>query len=80
MANASERLNMQNGGTIPKVITGTEGGSFFCFEALDDSVFSATQEGGDAIPSFSCTAGRRIHGKFDSIIVTSGTVLAYPRA
>ncbi len=53
------------------------GESFRSIQALEDSVVTTTTQAGDALTSVSLTEGMVVFGKFDSVAVASGKVLAY---
>ena len=46
-------------------------------QALEDSVVTTTTTVGDALTSVALTEGTIIFGKFDSVAVASGKVIAY---
>lgn len=46
-------------------------------QALEDSVVTTTTSVGDALSSVTLTEGTIVFGKFDSISVASGKVIAY---
>ena len=46
-------------------------------QALEDSVVTTTTSVGDALSSVTLTEGTIVFGRFDSISVTSGKVIAY---
>ncbi len=55
----------------------TAGESFRSIQALEDSVVTTTTLAGDALTSVALTEGMVVFGKFDSVAVASGKVLAY---
>ncbi len=55
----------------------TAGESFRSIQALEDSVVTTTTQAGDALTSVNLTEGMTVFGKFDSVAVASGKVLAY---
>lgn len=55
----------------------TAGESFRSIQALEDSVVTTTTLAGDALTSVTLTEGMVVFGKFDSVAVASGKVLAY---
>jgi hypothetical protein len=55
----------------------TAGESFRSIQALQDSVVTTTTLAGDALTSVTLTEGMVVFGKFDSVAVASGKVLAY---
>ena len=46
-------------------------------QALEDSVITTTTDKGDALTSVTITEGMVIFGKFDSVAVATGKVIAY---
>ena len=46
-------------------------------QALEDSVVTTTTQAGDALTSVTLTEGTVVFGKFDSVAVASGKVIAY---
>ena len=46
-------------------------------QALEDSVVTTTTTVGDALTSVTLTEGTIVFGKFDSVAVASGKVIAY---
>ncbi len=46
-------------------------------QALEDSVITTTTQVGDALTSVALTEGTIVFGKFDSVAVASGKVIAY---
>ena len=46
-------------------------------QALEDSVVTTTTSAGDALTSVTLTEGTIVFGKFDSVSVASGKVIAY---
>lgn len=55
----------------------TAGESFRSIQALEDSVVTTTTQAGDALTSVTLTEGTVVFGKFDSVAVASGKVIAY---
>jgi hypothetical protein len=51
--------------------------SFRAIQLLEDSVVTTTTTVGDALTSASLLAGTTIFGKFDTVSVASGSVIAY---
>jgi len=62
-----------------RVVAGGASTSDSCraIQALEDSVVTTTTSVGDALSSVTLTEGTIVFGKFDSITVASGKVLAY---
>jgi hypothetical protein len=52
-------------------------GEFYCFQAMVESVVSATSVKGDSLTSVTIPAGTVVSGDFSSISVTTGSVVAY---
>ena len=57
--------------------TSTSGESFRAIQVLESAEVTTTTSNGDALTAQSLPDGVTIFGKFDSITVVSGTVLAY---
>lgn len=51
--------------------------SFRVIQVLTDAVITTTTSVGDALTSVSLSEGTLIYGKFNSVSVTSGSVIAY---
>ena len=62
-----------------RVVEGGASTSDSCraIQALEDSVVTTTTQAGDALTSVTLTEGTIVFGKFDSVAVASGKVLAY---
>ena len=56
---------------------GSTSDSCRAIQALEDSVVTTTTTVGDALTSVTLTEGTIIFGKFDSVAVASGKVIAY---
>ena len=60
------------------VTTGTiNSHTYIAISALEDASISATAVGGDSLSSVTIPKGMTIYGKFSSITVSSGKILAY---
>lgn len=57
--------------------TGSTTDSCRAIQALEDTVLTTTTSKGDALTSITIPKGSVIFGKFDSITLASGRVLAY---
>lgn len=62
-----------------RLLSGTQSTTDSCraIQALEDSVVTTTTSAGDALTSVTLTEGTIIFGKFDSVTLASGKVLAY---
>lgn len=62
-----------------KVVSSSESTSESCraIQAIETSVVTTTTSVGDALSSITLVEGTIVFGKFDSISVTTGKVLAY---
>ena len=62
-----------------KFLSGTQSTTDSCrsIQALEDSVVTTTTLAGDALTSVTLSEGTIIFGKFDSVTLASGKVLAY---
>jgi hypothetical protein len=62
-----------------KVVAASGSTSESCraIQALEDSVVTTTTSVGDALSSVALTEGTIVFGKFDSVAVASGKVIAY---
>ena len=56
---------------------GSTSDSCRAIQALEDSVVTTTTSVGDALSSVTLTEGTIVFGKFDSVSVASGKVIAY---
>lgn len=56
---------------------GSETNSFRVIQVLQDATITTTTTVGDALTSVTLSEGTVIYGKFDSVAVSSGAVLAY---
>jgi len=57
--------------------SGSTSDSCRAIQALEDSVVTTTTSVGDALSSVTLTEGTIVFGKFDSVSVASGKVIAY---
>lgn len=57
--------------------SGSTSDSCRAIQALEDSVVTTTTAVGDALSSVTLTEGTIVFGKFDSVSVASGKVIAY---
>ena len=57
--------------------SGTTTDSFRCIQAIEESVISTSTLVGDTLNSVTIPQGLTIFGKFDSVTVVSGKVIAY---
>jgi len=62
-----------------RVVGASESTSDACrsIQALEDSVVTTTTSVGDALTSVTLTEGTIVFGRFDSVSVASGKVIAY---
>ena len=62
-----------------RVVAGGASTSDSCraIQALEDSVVTTTTSVGDALASVTLTEGTIVFGKFDSVAVASGKIIAY---
>lgn len=65
---------------ITSASTPVSGESYRAIQVLGDAVVTTTTTAGDALTAVSLSEGTMIYGKFDTVSVSSGTILAYKAA